>query len=152
MIITYLWVPPFWRQIQTWNSWRLTSLSTNCKWTDDGQINRFNLGTVNVTRMARVSVTWLGLDRDGYLIFVLVDVRAGNFVLSSIQFVIRGNHNGDPPLIFIISIYLWYRVHFINSCEGYLFIFISIFQLDYLRMKYSFYTKDYQNYLEFFNV
>jgi len=61
------------------------------------------------------------------------------FFLSAIQSDIRGSLNGYPPVIRIISLYLWYQIEFVITFDGFRITFMSITRLShYLKVNYSF--------------
>jgi len=54
------------------------------------------------------------------------------FFLPAIQSIIRGSRNGYPPVISIISLYLWYQVEFLIIILRFWVVFISVSHFNHI--------------------
>ena len=94
-------------------------------------IVRLRTGPGKVTRMAKPEYLWLDRDPDGHTILVPFEVGTCNFIFFPvIPFNIRGSRNDYPPVIRIISLYLWYQ--FVIIPLGFWGTFISITHLNHI--------------------
>jgi len=60
------------------------------------------------------------------------DVRAFQFTFSAFESGFRCSRNGGPPVILIISLYLWYQVYFVSIIVDLLVTVLSITHLKYI--------------------
>jgi len=65
------------------------------------------------------------------------DVRAFQFLLPAFESGFRCSRNGGPPLIWIISLYLWYRVYFVIIIAE---ILVTVLNITYLKSIFWWWT------------
>jgi hypothetical protein len=95
-------------------------------------ISKLSLGAGKVTRMVKPKHLWPDLIEKATHSLYHMRLEHIKKFLSVIQSSIWGSCNGYPPVISIISLYLWYQVEFVIIIVGFGATFISITHLNHI--------------------